>query len=299
MPTYTPLRYPGGKRRLVGFVQRLLETNGLHDVQYVEPYAGGAAIAFSLLFEEYASVVHMNDLDRPVFAFWHSVLNETEALCERIKKAKLSIREWKKQREILRHNASANLLDVGFSTLYLNRTNRSGILRGGVIGGLQQTGAWKIDARFGRPELIQRIRKIGRYKERIKIYQMDAADFISKKIPRFGKNTFVFTDPPYFDIQRPLYFNKYKEVADHKLVADAMQKLRVPWIVTYDMAAIHRGIYADRRRLVYGLQYTTNARYQGKEVMFLSDGIHLGETQELFTDTMEMFPNQSRLQIAV
>src|SRR5687767_9436292 len=98
--TYTPLRYPGGKRRLVGVITQLLEANDLKDINYVEAYAGGAAIPLALLFEEYASVVHINDLSRPVFAFWHSVLNNTEAMCERIARVKVTMLEWRRQRKI-------------------------------------------------------------------------------------------------------------------------------------------------------------------------------------------------------
>src|SRR3954452_7666158 len=142
MPFYTPLRYPGGKRRLTHVVTRLLEENGLRDVEYAEPYAGGAAIALSLLFEEYASVVHINDLSRPVFAFWHAALNDTKELCCRIERTNVTMREWHRQRKVYENRAAADLADLGFATLFLNRTNRSGILSGGVIGGKSQESEW-------------------------------------------------------------------------------------------------------------------------------------------------------------
>src|SRR6185436_10707617 len=176
MPHYTPLRYPGGKRRLAPVVMRLLEENDLSDVQYVEPYAGGAAVGLALLFEEYASVIHLNDLSRAVYAFWHTALNENDELCRRIENAAVTMREWKKQKAVFANQAGADLADLGFATLFLNRTNRSGILSGGVIGGQEQTGNWLIDARFGKTELIRRIRKIGRYRQRVKIYQKDALE---------------------------------------------------------------------------------------------------------------------------
>jgi len=59
----------------------------MHDIQYVEPCAGGASIALALLFEEYASTVHVNDLSRLVYAIWHEVLNNTEAFCTKIERA--------------------------------------------------------------------------------------------------------------------------------------------------------------------------------------------------------------------
>ena len=139
MPFYSPLRYPGGKRRLVPVITRLLEENGLKDIQYAEPYAGGAAVALTLLLREYASVVHINDLSRDVYAFWHTVLHDAPYLCKRIEEVPITMKEWHKQRDIYEDREQRELVEVGFATLFLNRTNRSGIISGGVIGG-QTTG---------------------------------------------------------------------------------------------------------------------------------------------------------------
>jgi DNA adenine methylase len=78
---FTPLRYPGGKGKLAAYLKSIIEANRLHDGEYVEPYAGGAAIAFELLFQEYVSRIHINDLSRPIFSFWQAVLNDTNELC--------------------------------------------------------------------------------------------------------------------------------------------------------------------------------------------------------------------------
>src|ERR1700680_4424138 len=147
----SPLRYPGGKARLATFVKALLQFNQLGDANYIEPYAGGASVALELLLNEHVLHVHVNAIDRSVFAFWHTVLHDTQALCRRIKEARLSIAEWKRQRAIQRRAMNADLFELGFSTFYLNRTNRSGIIcSGGAIGGLKQDGKWRLGARFYR-----------------------------------------------------------------------------------------------------------------------------------------------------
>ena len=175
---YSVLRYPGGKGKLARFFRRFSRANSLSDGRYVEPYAGGAAIAWELLITGIVRRVSINDISLPVFAFWHSVLNATDELCKLIQERPLTVDEWDYREKTEKQPEDVDYVTLGFSFFFLNRTNRSGILNGGIIGGRDQTGKWKIDARFNRQDLICKIQKIASFKSRIELTRIDAVDFI-------------------------------------------------------------------------------------------------------------------------
>lgn len=271
----TPLRYPGGKGKLTPFVKLVFEHNNLVGGDYVEPYAGGAGVALNLLIDGYASCIHLNDLNSSVFSFWYSVVNHSEELCSKISDVKVTIDEWYKQKSILMDPSNHSILDVGFSTFFLNRTNRSGILLGGVIGGKKQEGNWKLDARFTKSALIERIEKIALFRNQIKLYNLDAASLIKSILPTLPQKTLVYLDPPYYVKGKGLYQNHYQH-NDHIVIAGLVQKeIKQHWIVSYDHTSEIDEMYKRRAKITYGINYSAQNRYKGAEVMFFSENLIL------------------------
>lgn len=283
MRFYTPLRYPGGKGKLSYYIKSIVETNSLSDGYYVEPYAGGAAVAIDLLINEYVRYILINDADFAIYSFWHSVINNTEELCSLIDNIDINMQTWNEQKDILKKGDS-DPIKMGFAAFFLNRTNRSGILKAGVIGGKDQSGDWKMDARFNKKDLIDRIRKISSYKNRIKVTNMDAIDLITnlKEISNNNKKLFVYLDPPYYIKGQDLYRNFYDH-NDHVLVKDALEASEISnWVVSYDNAVQIKKIYSDYRQTEYSLSYTAQLKKVGEEVMIFSDALlipeqHLGK----------------------
>lgn len=274
MALSTPLRYPGGKARLRPYLERLIEQNNLYDAHYAEPFCGGAGLAIELLQSYLVSTIHLNDFDRAVYAFWHSVVNEPTALCKLIEGTPCDMTTWHAQKEIYRNRDRAALLKLGFATFFLNRTNRSGILQAGVIGGKEQLGNWKIDARYNKVDLAQRIRAISALRSRIKVYNLEAKDFLEVMQNSLPKKSLVYLDPPYVEKGPGLYLNHYEE-KDHRALAVWVQKkLKVPWMVSYDDHALIRECYGTQKEASLNFPYSAygNAR-RGTELMYFSKGL--------------------------
>ena len=279
MRILSPLRYPGGKSKIAAFVKQIIKDNNLLDGVYVEPFAGGAAVALSLLMDEYVSRIVINDKDRSINAFWYSVLNETERLCQYIEETPVTMDTWRMQREIQSadNKNTVDLLSLGFSTFFMNRTNRSGIIKAGVIGGFNQTGNYKIDARYKKEELIGRIRRIAAYADRIELHNEDAADLISRISNITPQNTIMYLDPPYYKKGRGLYMNYYND-SDHKTIRDVITNVNtIRWIVSYDNSTFIKSLYEDFRSQEFYLNYSANNNGKGTEVIFFSNNCIVSE----------------------
>lgn len=268
----SPLRYPGGKLKVVDYIKRLFEVNGLCGGTYIEPYAGGASVALSLLFCKFASRIKINDIDRSIYAFWHSVLNETDAFCRLITDTLVNMDTWNAQRAVQREKETADLLSLGFSTFFLNRTNRSGILNGGVIGGREQTGNYLIDARYNKKDLIERIEHIAGYADLIDLTSMDAVELIKRYKRTPAAKTLVYLDPPYYIKGRDLYLNYYNN-DDHRAIAEAIKKYKGKWIISYDAVPFISELYQNYRQKEYHLSYSAGTPSKGKEIMVYSEGL--------------------------
>lgn len=273
--SFSPLRYPGGKQILARVLGHLLKLNSREGGVYVEPYAGGAGAALSLLYGEYVRSVVINDADSRVYAFWDAVLNRTAALVKLIREVPLTVEEWKEQRQVYLKPARHSRLRVGFAAFYLNRCNRSGIIgNAGLIGGLKQTGKWKIDARFNREDLAARVERVARYRDRIELFNLDATDFLRKELPkpRWADRAFVYLDPPYYAKGSQLYLNHYTS-DDHAALAEFLSEASFPWVMSYDNVPEIRKLFSAYRSVTFNLGYSAREWKIGSELLIVPDHV--------------------------
>ncbi len=272
----SPLRYPGGKGTLSVFLEELLCANNITGT-YCEVYAGGAGAALNLLFEDKVNMIVLNDADYHIYCFWKSILYETKLFIETLRNCPITMDEWTIQRTI--YNSPDNYTDfeIGFSTFYLNRCNRGGILPGaGPIGGFEQLGNYSIGARFNKENLISRILNIANRRQSIAIYNLDALDFIELIRNNLDPaNTFIYLDPPYFQQGKNLYLNFYNEM-DHQLIEQSLSNvIDFKWLVSYDNVEQIRSIYSNYRVFPFNLNYSIQIVKKGKELMIFSDELIL------------------------
>lgn len=266
--TASPLRYPGGKAALAGFFARLIEELGLDDPTYVEPFAGGVGAGLALLRDDVVQKLVINDYDAAVYCFWNAVVNDNDRFLNAVADVPLTVNEWRYQRDIYRLADERDPFALGFAFFYLNRTNRSGVLNAGVIGGQSQTGNYKIDARFNRDELCSRISHIGLLKDRIEVTDQDGRRVISRYAAQ--ESAFLYIDPPYVEKGSSLYLNSFTH-RDHAELAETInEQTAAHWVLTYDISDLIQNLYSAHRVLQYELTYSAHRPGRARELIVAS-----------------------------
>ena len=269
---YSPLRYPGGKAKIAPFIKSIIQNLQISNITYIEPFAGGAGVAISLLLEGFADRIIINDYDKAIYSFWRAIKEDPHSLIKLIQKTPLTIDEWRKQKLIYSTKNNKYSVELGFSALFLNRTNRSGILSAGPIGGFMQNGNYTIEARFNRDSLVRKIQNIASQKHRISVYNKDIRNFIHLVMPKYAKNSFAYFDPPYYTKGQRLYKNSLSPT-DHATIAKyIIEKIDCPWVITYDNVSELKEIYSAFPQRQFHLNYSVANKGKGTElIIFKSD----------------------------
>lgn len=280
MANLSPLRYPGGKSRLAGFISLAINNLGIQNCTYVEPFAGGAGVALSLLLDGAVEQIVINDFDKAIYSFWRAVKQDSRELIRLIEQTPVTIEEWRRQKQIY-STQKAYSVELAFATLFLNRTNRSGILNAGPIGGYAQEGEWQLDVRYDRESLVARVETIAERRNNITVYNKDIISLMRNYIPRLGDDVFIYFDPPYYNKGQKLYKN-FLSPTDHKIIRDVIvEEINVPWIVTYDDVDEIRKLYSQFEIKTFDLTYSAANKGKASELMIFSNINFCPTTQQL------------------
>lgn len=271
---YSPLRYPGGKSKFSPYIKNIIETNNIVGCDYYEIYAGGAGVALNLLIDGICKNIHINDADPAVYSFWKSAIYNTENFLRLLNDTPITIDEWYKQKEIINNPLNNSELNLGFSAFFLNRTNRSGILKGGVIGGKKQDGIYRIDNRFKKLDLIKKIQLISDWAKNIFVTNQDASELLIQINKTNNKNVFIYLDPPYYIKGQGLYRNFYSH-EDHVNIKNILDKSHFHWLVSYDNNDNIKQIYGNYRQKEHILNYSAQLKTKAKEIIIYSNSLKI------------------------
>ncbi|WP_290148029.1 DNA adenine methylase [Lactobacillus intestinalis] len=277
--SHSPLRYPGGKYKLFRFVKSLIKENQCNT--YIEPFCGGSGLALELLIKGYVKKIILNDFDYTIYALWKIIVENPEQLISMINDTSVTLDEWNNQKYIRAHQNKYSELEIAFSTLFLNRTNRSGIIdKAGPIGGKNQDGNYKLDCRFNKNKIIENIRIIASYSNSIEVYNLEASQFL-KEVVLDKEDYFIFFDPPYFKKGKELYLD-FLDYQGHQQIANVISKnlKKAKWIVTYDDADEIREMYKFVNCRPYYLQYSLQKKQRAIELLFPSDNLLIPESAD-------------------
>lgn len=266
---YSPLRYPGGKSCIFPFMSKFFYENDMIGVSYAEPYAGGAGLALRLLFEEYVDHIFINDLDPAIYTFWKVILERPIEFCDWINNVEISVKNWRKYKAIQNEYINADEMELAKSTFFLNRTNISGVIKGGLIGGINQNGRFKMDARFNKQDLIDKIFLITKFADRISLSNYDGISFI-QQLNKKKEDVFIYLDPPYYQKGSDLYMN-FLTANDHRKLRDNIKKLDNQWMISYDNDDFILDLYSGYRKVVYQLSQCASNRVGDEVLIFKND----------------------------
>lgn len=267
----SPFRYPGGKGKLSRFLAYFLVSNNLVGTRLIEPFCGGAGGTLPLLEADLIDRLILNDLNPAVFSFWDSVKNAPDELIKMVLSENVDINAWHHWRNIY-NDDTADKIQRGFSAFFLNRTNRSGILHAGPIGGKDQSGAYKIDCRFNRLNLAKRIEKIAIISDRIDVHSIDAAKLISDIAKPFD---FIYADPPYVKEGKNIYQNFSFDDKKHFNFSVVIKRSPAKWLISYDDHPLVHSLYAKAGINVIEFSYVMNQARVGRELLIASSRLSL------------------------
>lgn len=262
MSVNSPLRYPGGKSVLTSYIEK--EINALPKAVdiYAEPFAGGAGIATNLLLNNAVPRIYLNDADPAIFSIWNNIIFQTDDFIKTLQALPITIAERENQKAFYKTRNTPSF-ELGVAAYFLNRTNVSGVITGGPIGGANQNGKYKIDCRFNKTALIKKIEKIGSLRNRITLFNLDFEEFLQN--PDL-KDAFIYMDPPYVAKGKVCYRDSMSE-ADHIRLRDIFSRLTVPCLISYDNNDLINELYKGFDiRPVY-LNYSAGSKNKAKEII--------------------------------
>jgi len=261
----TPLRYPGGKSRAIKFLSQHLPKIE----SYREPFLGGGSMALYVTQTYPNTDVWVNDLYYPLYAFWVTLRDHGQELCDDLRELKTELGESYDAHRMAFDDAkdklNNDLYESGFNFYVANKCSFSGLTANSSFSKQASRANFTfrgIDKLPALSELIQGWRITNQSYEEL----------------LYGRNAFVFLDPPYA-IKDNLYGNKgdMHKSFDHKLFAAYACASEQKCMITYNSELFIKDRFPDWYQKDWDLTYTmrssgtyTKDQKKRKELLLLN-----------------------------
>ncbi len=281
----SPLRYPGGKARMAGWLSAMvdLQVGWLDADVLVEPFAGGLGAGLALLDQRMVSEVWFCEANDALRALWQAILDDLEEVAGRVAKlGTVTLRDYDAAVDLIGHPGEATQIDVAVAALLVNRCSRSGMVspRVGPIGGRHQQGRWKINDRFDPAGIAARLRLLAPLTGRMRLLGEDGIECIEQLDGEAGveDEVMLFVDPPYLGQGQRLYRHGGDENMHHRL-AEALRSTPARWALTYDDHPAAFELYEGFRKGRYSWRQTANRARSDAELLIVSDSLVVPDTR--------------------
>ena len=282
----SPLRYPGGKRRLAGYVAAAIRLNKLRPKLFVEPFAGGASVALQLLNDGLVERIALGEKDPLLAGFWKTVFNDHEWLIRNLRATEPTLANWDR----LKNREHRDDRSRALACVFLNRTSFSGIIApgGGPLGGRAQTSPYTIGCRYAADAVARRITQAARLADRVLFVNRGDWQHTLRRVKARGygrDEVLYYFDPPFYYKADKLY-RFFFDDTDHRRLRDALGALGQPWVLSYDAAGpiieLYRrdGVGPRQVELLYSAANATG---------------RLTQSRELIVTSLPQLPDESRL----
>ena len=232
---------------MLDYIERFILSNKIQPEVIIEPFAGSAAISLGLLALNKVKKALLNDIDPFITSFWRAVFEYNDELVSKIEEVDVTLEMYKLLKQHMRENKQStnneNIVENALTFLFINRTNFSGIIKGGPLGGIAQRSKYKIDCRFNKKDIVSRIRWLRQFKGRVEVYNEDGIDFLKKIVKQnWSSNLLLYIDPPYYNSGKYLY-NYYFTDEEHNQLASLLSMIEQPWLLSYDDSEFIKHLY--------------------------------------------------------
>lgn len=266
----SPLRYPGSKKKLVLYLCEIIKYNKLNPNVLVEPFVGGGNIALHFLLNGIVNKIIIGDKDKLIYSFWYVLFSDPDYLIDFIKRVRVNLDTFYDYKEIARDFENYEKEKLAEACIYLNRTSFSGIMtdKVGPLGGKDQQSQYKIDCRFNKKTLIERIKYISTFRRNVIVLPFDwkdaikyAEDWVRHK-KRLNRLFFYF-DPPFFNKAHDLY-RCYFSKEEHRQLYEEIICLNYDWVLSYDNVPEIRELYSHSKYVTMHIEmpYSINSHAQ-------------------------------------